>query len=422
VRLFLLLALAALLFAMARNNPLYGPLYVFMPLVEKSRAPIVALCVFTFSMAVLAGLGADLLIRQPAPERERRVVKALVWFGGITFGLFTLMTYLKPGIASTVLDGDPRPGMIGLLALLLAGVYHGWSRGAMRREWVLAMVGLLLIIEQGNEVGYAWANVHDPNRSAILHALTDTQDLGDWLRTRPNPKRLEINDKDVQFSFGDWYRIDSAHAFTASMLTQTSELGGWWVDRILRMYGMNYVVSRTPPHPGLEEQFTGRTGIKIWYNPFAFPRAWTVHQIVVAPNEWNGRDMVNNWTFDLRATALTVQTKPQLDQCGGADQVKSIDERPSAVKVDVEMACKGLLVVSDNWYPGWHAAVDGTPADIWRVNTVIRGVEVGPGRHTVTMSYRPFSVYFGLFCTMVGLAGAVLLHRRPEKDRVNLLD
>src|SRR5262249_37889554 len=33
VRLFLLLALAALLFAMARNNPLYGPLYVFMPLV-----------------------------------------------------------------------------------------------------------------------------------------------------------------------------------------------------------------------------------------------------------------------------------------------------------------------------------------------------------------------------------------------------
>jgi hypothetical protein len=311
--------------------------------------------------------------------------------------------------------------MIGLIALLLAGLYTAWSRGYLRAGGTLAMLCLLLVIEQGNEAGWNWAQVRDQNRMGPVNALYDTQDLADWLRTRPGPKRLEINDKDTPFSFGDWYRMDAAHAFTASMLTATSELGGWWVDRIGRMYGLNYVVSRTPTRPGLQEMFTGKTGIKIWYNPEAFPRAWTVHQIVVAPNEWNGADMMNTWTFDLRTTALTVRTKPQLDTCGGADQVTRIDEKPSSVRVDVQMACKGLLVVSDNWYPGWHASIDGNPADIWKVNTVVRGVVVGAGKHTITMTYRPFSVYFGLFCTLLGVAVAIILQRQREEDAADVI-
>lgn len=420
-RLFLLMALCALLFAMARNDAFYGWFYVFVPFVEKSRAPIVALCVFHFAVAVLVGMGADVLIGAPEEPGVRRILKALWWFGGITFGLFMLMTYLKPAIASGILDGDARPGMIGLIALLLAGLYTAWSRGHLGSTATFALLGLLLVIEQGNEVGWSWAHVRDQNRMGLVNALYDTHDLADWLRTRPNPKRLEINDKDTPFSFGDWYRMDAAHSFTASMLTQTSVLGGWWVDRIGRMYGLNYVVSRTPTRDGLQEMFTGKTGIKIWYNPAAFPRAWTVHQIVVAPNEWNGADMVNTWPFDLRTTALTVRTKPQIDTCAGADQVTRIDEKPSSVRVDVQMACKGLLVVGDNWYPGWHASIDGNSTGIWEVNTVIRGVVVGPGKHTVTMTYRPFSVYFGLFCTLVGFAAAIVLQRKREDDGAGVI-
>jgi hypothetical protein len=91
-------------------------------------------------------------------------------------------------------------------------------------------------------------------------------------------------------------------------------------------------------------------------------------------------------------------------------------ENPSQVWVNVEMACQGLLIVSDNWYPGWRAEVDGRPTEIWRVNTVIRGVVVNAGRHTVAMRYRPLSVYFGFAFTLLGLAAAIVLHRRPETD------
>lgn len=421
VQIFLLVAVCALVFAMARNNVLYGWFYVFVPLVEKSRSPIVILCLFQFAVTVLVAMGADQLLAAPDEPYTRKVTKALLWFGSVTLGLFLLLTYLRPTVASGVMQGDSRPGMTGLIALLLAGLYTAWSRGYMRPNWVLAAAALLLIMEQGNEVGYGWAHVHDANRMGMVNALYDTQDLAGFLSTRANPKRLEINDNDVPFSFGDWYRVDAAFSLTASMLTQTSELGGWWMDRVGRMYGLNYVLSKTPTRPGLQEQFTGKTGIKIWYNPEAFPRAWTVHEIVVAPNDWNGADMVNKGPFDLRTTALTVRSKPRLDTCGGADRVTGIVDQPSYVGVDVEMACKGMVVVSDNYYPGWHAAVDGNAAEIWKVNTVIRGVVVGPGKHKVTMTYRPFSVYCGLLCTVLGVGAAIVLQRREEKDGADLL-
>jgi hypothetical protein len=37
------------------------------------------------------------------------------------------------------------------------------------------------------------------------------------------------------------------------------------------------------------------------------------------------------------------------------------------------------------------------------------------------MRYRPFSVYFGLFCTLLGLAAAITLQRRREKDGADLI-
>jgi uncharacterized membrane protein YfhO len=76
-----------------------------------------------------------------------------------------------------------------------------------------------------------------------------------------------------------------------------------------------------------------------------------------------------------------------------------------------------MLVVSDNWFPGWKATVDGHDADVQRVDYVMRGVRVGPGAHTVDFRYAPASWRIGWIVsliTLLGLAGAwVLGGRRP---------
>jgi hypothetical protein len=403
VRLFLLIALGALVYSMSKSNPLYGMLYVFMPFVEKSRAPIMALSVFHFSVTVLAAMGADLLFARIGWVRDCRMLKALLWFAA---GLLVLMFY-KP-------DFDSRWASSIVIALLLAGLYHAWSRGYVRREWALALVATLVVLEQSTEVGWGWTNVHDEKRTVFLKPMLETQDVGNYMQWLPGIKRVGVNDNDVKFTFGDWYRLDAAHAFTASMLTQTSELG-WWEDRLVQMYGINYFISRTPTRPGRQQElFQGRSGIRIYQNLDVLDRAWTVHDLIIAPNEWNGATMVRDWKFDLRKSAIVVKNGPRLEKCDAADTVTGIVDKPQFVQVNVEMGCKGLVIVSDNWYPGWDAAVDGKPVGIWKVNTVIRGVVADKGKHQIVMRYRPFSVYFGLVCLLLGLSAAVFLQRRKE--------
>jgi uncharacterized membrane protein YfhO len=68
-----------------------------------------------------------------------------------------------------------------------------------------------------------------------------------------------------------------------------------------------------------------------------------------------------------------------------------------------------MVVVSDTFYPGWRARVDRQPAEIFEVNGAMRGVLVPKGTHTVTMRYRPLSVYLGAALSLLGVLGALAL-------------
>ncbi len=412
VRLFLLVAVAALLYAMPKNNVLYGWLYRFVPMVEKAREPMIAMTMCQFSIAVLAAFGFDILLRDPESSRKSGVTRALVWFGLVTFGLFGLVAYLKPTVTSTIFDGDPRIGMIALVGLLLAGAYAAWRRGQISRRSVILFVLLLLIVEQGNESVYYLQSMS--SEAAVNY-------LARYLDTQPNPKRVEINDKDVHFDFGQWNRIDSVRAFTTGVLEQMVRMH-WWEDRLARLYGVGYAISKQPLRPGEVDVFTSRSGLKLFRNPDPFPRAWTVHQTrIVSDEEDAARAARDDTSLDLRAVAVMVNRAPALENCPAPDRVLKIIESAEYSYVKVDMQCRGLVVISDSWYPGWRATVDGHEAELWRVDTVIRGVVVPKGSHEVRVVYRPASVYAGFACLLIGLAGAGFLQRRREADSADLL-
>ena len=67
----------------------------------------------------------------------------------------------------------------------------------------------------------------------------------------------------------------------------------------------------------------------------------------------------------------------------------------------------GWLMVSQTWYPGWVARVDGKRAALLHANFLFVGVEVPAGRHTVELVYRPNSFVFGLLLSI--LVGIILL-------------
>src|SRR5207248_5438772 len=69
----------------------------------------------------------------------------------------------------------------------------------------------------------------------------------------------------------------------------------------------------------------------------------------------------------------------------------------------------GLLTLSDQYYPGWQASIDGQAVDIVRADTAFRAICVPSGDHMVLFEYRPRSLYIGLAISIVGWLALTIL-------------
>ncbi len=81
---------------------------------------------------------------------------------------------------------------------------------------------------------------------------------------------------------------------------------------------------------------------------------------------------------------------------------------PGHVVVDVNTDAPALLAVSEVWYPGWQAAVDGAPVPLLRAYDTLMAVPVPAGAHTVELRFDPPLVKVGLAVSGITLALVVL--------------
>jgi uncharacterized membrane protein YfhO len=85
--------------------------------------------------------------------------------------------------------------------------------------------------------------------------------------------------------------------------------------------------------------------------------------------------------------------------------------------VEVAAAADAFLIVSDLYYPGWQASVDGKPARILRANHVMRAVHVPAGEHRIEFAYRPGSFRVGIAMSLAGCVGVAILLMMHIRDR-----
>jgi len=91
---------------------------------------------------------------------------------------------------------------------------------------------------------------------------------------------------------------------------------------------------------------------------------------------------------------------------------------PNRIAVKTQSDQPGYLVLSELFYPGWEATVDGKAAPILKADCILRAVVVDQGAHEVIFQYRPRSLMLGA----AGSAGtmalllAVLLRARRRDD------
>ena len=129
-------------------------------------------------------------------------------------------------------------------------------------------------------------------------------------------------------------------------------------------------------------------------NPYTYGNAWLVDEVKYVDNANEELDALGR--LPLRNVAVAdKQFADVLGQAQTQDSVSvvTIDSyEPNQLKYTVESSKGGVVVFSEVYYPGWTATIDGQPAELGRVDYVLRALQVPAGKHQVELSFFPRSV------------------------------
>jgi uncharacterized membrane protein YfhO len=85
--------------------------------------------------------------------------------------------------------------------------------------------------------------------------------------------------------------------------------------------------------------------------------------------------------------------------------VKWVEDGPNRIFVTSDTPSDGWILLSDVWYPGWQAKIDGIPTKILKANYLFQGLPVPAGQHEIVFEYTPISYRIGLGISLLGWVG-----------------
>jgi hypothetical protein len=372
-------------------------------MVEKARSPGVAAYLFNFAVAILAAFSVQEILSGRISRHTGQYSRILFIFSGITLVFGFVVTELR----QSGLTQD-RLIMTGVVGILLAAAIAAHAAGHLSPRWVALCCLGLAVLEFGNFTGYLLPHRSEKNRTIYLSRMAENADIVKFLRSQPGPFRIDVDDKEIPFNFGDWHGIEVLGGYLASISSNlvTAELHN---DNAKNLMNVRYAVRRQPDRPGQREVFSGQSGLKIFENPQAMPRAWTVHEIEQSLPAQSASSQFSQEGFDIASRTFVNGAVPDLEHCAGKDEVEVVSRTSNSISLLSRMNCRGMVVVADTYFPGWIATVDGQRSEIHEAYDVIRGVVVDAGAHTIEMRYRPWSALVGGLMTATGFLASLIL-------------
>jgi membrane protein YfhO len=152
-----------------------------------------------------------------------------------------------------------------------------------------------------------------------------------------------------------------------------------------------------------------RPDARIYGNPNALPRALVVEAQQVVSGDRAELDAVLRPGFDGRRAVVTAAPLPGLSSsvatgpASGSARIVSYARQRVMVAAVARRSAE--LVLTDTFYPGWKATVDGKPVPVHRVDYLLRGVTLAPGHHVVTFRYEPKSWRIGWIVSLLAALG-----------------
>ena len=147
---------------------------------------------------------------------------------------------------------------------------------------------------------------------------------------------------------------------------------------------------------------------EFYENAKVFPHAFLVGKYRVGKNSDEILNLMFDKDFDLR-NEIVLEEDPKIRSTKGyVGDVVITSYRENSMEISVDTKSKSLLFLADNYNQGWKATVDGKSIPILRANYTFRAIPVDAGKHSIKLSYDPWSFKFGIYLAVGGLAGTML--------------
>lgn len=429
----------SLILAMGWNTPFYLWVFNTIPGFSYFQAPARLLIWYTVAVAVLAGIGAHVFT---LPARHRPFWRRLLVAGIGLVVAGVAGSLVVSGRSQTFLTATAAAGLWFVLSVAVLLFYPAFTaRHFYRPAWqwlALALVALDLLVAGWPLIPTAPAQLfHTPAASA------------EFLKSRPGSYRFLV-DAGYEYTtkFNRYFRFNTFgprdvaywQTFRESLAPNTgiyAELPsannddplvtGRWQQlvtllrqasprqqvKLLQLMNVGYVVGGQAG-VGPVRYRHGDTTIRQVPDPL--PRAYFVAQHYPVKNDAAAIARLTAPDFDSRqevviikdtATALPANTGNPAT-VNNPVPVPVNELSPTELLLTVDAPASGYVVLTDTYFPGWQATVDGQPAAIWPANLAFRAVAVSQGTHRLQFRYRPRGFTVGLWVSTVSLLGVLV--------------
>jgi len=428
---FVFLAVYGLLYAFGGYTPFYRIPYTILPGISKTRVPSMIFFLVSFSMAALAAMGVQALRDMDDAARRKRITVGAAALGALT--LLAVLGGFQP-IMEIVADPQRLGGIIAnypvfrldavrvlVFGLLAAGLL--WRR-LPAVGWGFALGALVLLDLWSVERQFIqWS---PPARESFA-----PDGVVDAIRPdSAGPFRvLPYGVYDENRNYLMYHRIRSVLGYNGQELHRYDELLGGknvWKNlgspSLWRLLAVKYVVVAQPVEAAGLTQVAGpvpaHDGQQVYVYRFdgAQPFASLVPLAVKVPEDQAIPTLVDP-RFDGRRFVL-VPTDAPIGVSAPLGATTPIDdavttEMPREGQYRFTLAAPApsdaVLSVSENFYPDWHATVDGTPVPVVRAQFSLMAVPVPAGARVVELTFRSEAYRRGRVVTLVILGGLLLL-------------
>lgn len=192
-----------------------------------------------------------------------------------------------------------------------------------------------------------------------------------------------------------------------------SEVDGRKLFPILNMLNAKYFI--------VPLQGNATTSIQ---NPYAQGNGWFVDKLTYVADanaEYAGVgkiDVSHEAVADKKFEPILKQTQTN----DSTARVVLTKYEPNNMTYTVNSTKGGVVVFSEVYYPGWTATIDGQPAELGRVNYILRALNVKAGKHEVVLDFHPTSIsttetiaYAALIVLLLAICVAIYSEKKKQK-------